>query len=118
MTKKNEQERVDDLATELRRALVECGAIIPTTPEEVALAEKHQKLDLSPTQIDIAFGELEKAINNPEVDLSFVKLNASILPIETGELSMAARNGCEIDESTRAKIEETVNKILEKPSEE
>lgn len=115
MTKKNENESADDLAPELRKALVECGAIIPTTSEEVALVEKRAKSKLTAAQIDAAFGKLEEAIDKPDEDLSFVKLNASILEPRTDEMSMAARNGCEIDDETRAKIDETVEKILKKP---
>lgn len=114
MTKKNENESVDDLAPELRKALVECGAIIPTTSEDVALVEKNIKSKLTSAQIDAAFGKLEEVLGKPE-DLSFVKLNSSILQPQSDEMSMAARNGCEIDEETRAKIDETVERILKKP---
>jgi len=90
MTKRNPHVNSDDLPSELHKALIECGAVIPTTPEEVLLAERHHKAKTSPEQIEAAFQKLE----------------------------MAPRNGQELDETTRAKIEASVEKVLRKPSQD
>jgi hypothetical protein len=115
MTKKHPHEATGDLPSELCKALIECGAVIPTTPEEVALAERQHKVKASPAQIEAAFKKLELALDNPTDDLSFAKINDALQTIQNEDLAMAARNGTELDEETRAKIEESVQKTLRKP---
>jgi hypothetical protein len=118
MTKKHPHEAKDDLPSELRKALIECGAVIPTTPEEVLLAERQHKVKAPPVQIEAAFKKLELALDDPTDDLSFAKLNDPLLTMQNEELAMAARNGTELDEETRAKIEASVQKTLRKPSQD
>jgi hypothetical protein len=115
MTNRTANESIDDLPTELRKALVESGAVIPTSPEEVVLAEKHFRIKTVPSEIDAAFNKLEEAFNNPDDDLSFIKLSTSFMTLKNEDLAMAARSGTEIDDETRAKIEETIKKVLQMP---
>lgn len=115
MKNKHPHEATDDLPPELRKALIECGAIIPTTPEEVLLAERQHKAMISPAEIDAAFKKLELALNDPTDDLSFAKVNDVLVTMQNEDLAMAARNGEELDEETRAKIEKSVQKFLGKP---
>ena len=118
MTKRNPHVNSDDLPSELHKALIECGAVIPTTPEEVLLAERHHKAKTSPEQIEAAFQKLEMALEDPADDLSFAKVNDVLITMQNEELAMAARNGQELDETTRAKIEASVEKVLRKPSQD
>ena len=115
MTKKNPQESTDELPPELRKALIECGAVIPTTPDEVLIAERQHQIKTAPAQIDTAFRKLEKALADPTTDLSFAQLNDSLKMPKNEDLAMAARNGSELDEETRAKIEGSITKALRKP---
>jgi len=115
MTKKSPNENNDDLSSALHKALIECGAVIPTTPEMVLLAETQHDAEVSPAEVDAAFRRLESTLNDPIVDLSFIKMNDTLLTTEPEDLAMAARNGTELDEITRAKIEESVQKALRKP---
>jgi hypothetical protein len=115
MTNDNSQQPPDEMTPALRKALVECGAIIPITPEEVFLAEKQLSIDAEASHVDSAFKALEDALDDPSKDLSFMRLDDSVAPQKGGDLAMAARNGDELDEETRAKIEESVRKALRKP---
>jgi len=115
MTKKYPHEDTDELPPALRKALIECGAVIPTTPKEVLLAERQQKTKASPDQVEAAFQKLELALDDPTDDLSFAKINDALLTMQNEDLAMAARNGMELDEETRAKIEESVQRALRKP---
>ena len=105
----------EDLPPELRKALIECGAVIPTTPEGVLLAEQQHIVKMSPAEIDAAFKKVELALNDPADDLSFAKANDALVTIQNEDLAMAARNGEDLDEETRAKIEESVQRVLRKP---
>ena len=115
MTKNNPQESTDEFPSDLRKALIECGALIPTTPDEVLLAERQLKVRTTPAQIKAAFSELEKALDDPNTEISFVRLDDSISVVKNQDLAMAARNGTELGDETRAKIEDSVDKALRKP---
>lgn len=115
MIKKQQKESTDELGPKLRKALIECGAIIPTTEEEVLLAERQHKVKVTPSQIDAAFRKLETALDDPTTEVSFAHPNESLLTRNHEDLSMAARNGDELDEETRAKVEATVERVLRKP---
>ena len=69
----------------------------------------------TPAQINAAFSDLEKALDDPTSEINFVKLSESISVMKNEELAMAARNGNELAEETRAKIEKSVNNALKKP---
>lgn len=115
MNIRNPQESTDELPSDLRKALIECGALIPTTPEEVEVVEKQLEIRATPAQINAAFSELEKALDDPTSEINFVKLSESISLMKNEELAMAARNGNELAEETRAKIEKSVDNALKKP---
>jgi len=79
MNKNNPQESTDELPSDLRKALIECGALIPTTPDEVEIAEKQLEIRATPAQINAAFSELEKALDKdavivPELGTEYYKL--------------------------------------------
>jgi len=118
MTKENEKDRNDDLPVELHKALIECGAVIPTTPEEVALAERHLKTKVLPSQIEAAFSKLEESLDKPGDNLDFVKMNPIAVLYDTPGLALAARNGTELDEETKAKIDQTLKKIRKESSDD
>jgi|SRR5947209_10687921 len=115
MNKNNPQESTDELPSDLRKALIECGALIPTTPAEVEVAEKQLEIRATPAQINAAFSELEKGLDDPITEIKFVKLSESLSVLRNDDLAMAARNGNELAEETRAKIEKSVDDALKKP---
>jgi hypothetical protein len=115
MTKNNPQESTDEFPSGLRKALIECGALIPTTPEEVLLAERQLKIRTTREQIKAAFSELERALDDPTAEISFARLDDSVSVVKNQDLAMAARNGMELGDETRAKIEDSVDKALRKP---
>lgn len=105
----------DEMTPALRKALVESGAVIPTTPSEVKLAEKHLKRRVKPNEVEAAFARLEKALDNIAPILEFMQLDKCVMPPAEGGLSMAARNGGELDAETLAKIEESIARATRKP---
>ena len=115
MNKNNPQESTDELPSDLRKALIECGALIPTTPDEVEVAEKQLEIRATPAQINAAFSELEKALDDPASEICFLKLSETLSVLRNEDLAMAARNGNELAEETRAKIEKSVDDALKKP---
>jgi hypothetical protein len=115
MNKNNPQELTDELPSDLRKALIECGALIPTTPNEVEIAEKQLEIRATPAQINASFREIEKALDDPTTEIEFVKLSESLSVLRNEELAMAARNGNDLAEEIRAKIEKSVNNALKKP---
>lgn len=115
MTNENSKQATDELTPAVRKALIECGAVIPVTPEEVLLLEKQITVKAKPAEIEAAFKKLEKHLDDPSTRLSFMRLDDSFKPQNEDEFSMAARKGCELDDETRAKIEASVLKALQKP---
>src|SRR5690242_1663194 len=113
MPNESEKHSVDELTQTLRKALIESGAIIPVTPEEVELAERHLTGGVTSRDVDAAFIKLEKSLQNLS-PVSFMQLEETIaIPIKN-DFAMAARNGEELDAETMAKIENTVNQIIGK----
>ena len=100
----------DDLTPELRKALVEIGAVIPTTTADVALAERHLECQLSQSQIDASFSQIERMLAHqsaPKAAPVRYKTNAA----SSMGLALAARNGSEIDEATKRTLVVNVDTI-------
>lgn len=95
----------DELTGPLRKALVELGILIPTTPEEVALAERHLTNATTPEQIEASFDRLEATLDDDSCATAFMQLHESILLPTEGCISMAARHGIpNLKAETLAKI--------------
>ena len=105
----------DEMTPALRKALVESGAVIPTTPSEVKLAEAHLTGNVTRLQVEAAFARLEKALDDIAPAPAFMRLDECVMPPADGGLAMAARNGGELDTETLAKIEESVARATRKP---
>jgi hypothetical protein len=99
----------------LRKALVESGVVIPTTPTEVDLAEARLTRKVTPKEVEAAFARLEKALDELSPAPAFMRLDECVIPPADRGLAMAARNGSELDAETLAKIEETVVRATRKP---
>jgi hypothetical protein len=106
MSRKAQDSAGEELTPEIRKALVEFGAHIPTTPEEVELAEAHLTLKLSSAQLDEAVARIEKK-NSNSATLSFICLTKSTPP--TDGLALAARNGKKFTPETIKKIESSID---------
>ena len=105
----------DDLTPEIRKALVEIGAVIPTTVAEVALAERHLDCQVSLSQIDASFAQIEQMLawqSSPNTGAPVMRYTTNAASC-TG-LALAARNGTEIDEATRAIIEADIAEATNK----
>jgi hypothetical protein len=105
----------DEMTPALRKALVESGALIPTTPREVRLAETRGECHLTQKEISESFAQLEKALDGASSDPAFMRLDESVTAPAGNGLAMAARNGDALDAETLAKIEESVNRATRKP---
>lgn len=105
----------DELTPTLRKALVELGFILPTTPEEVGLAEAHLTDGTTPEEVEASFQKLEQMLDDESLAPSFMRLDESVVSPTNCGLSMAARNGVELDEETLARIEESVARATRKP---
>lgn len=99
----------------LRKALVETGAIIPTTPGEVRLAQSALARYPNQQEVDAAFVKLEQALGDTS-PAPFMQLNDCVAPSADGGLSMAARNGEELDPDTLARVEESIAQAARKSS--
>ena len=109
------KQAADELTPALRKALVELGAIIPTTPEEVELAEAHLTDGTTHEEAEASFKKLEQILDDDSLAPAFMHLDESVAsPTDCG-LSMAARNGDELDAETLARIEESVARATRKP---
>ena len=104
----------DELTPELKQALVEIGAIIPTTAAEVALAENKLAAAPSKAKMNAAFDAVLRMIDNDTTSEAFV--HSVAVPAEADyEFAMAARNGVVLDAETLAKIEADVARATQKP---
>ena len=113
MPDKTPKQTADELTPALRKALVELGTIIPTTPDEVALAEAHLTDGTTPEEVEASFKKLEQILDD-SLAPAFMRLDESVVsPTDCG-LSMAARNGDELDAETLARIEESVARATRK----
>ena len=101
----------DILSSELRKALVEIGAIIPTTAAEVALAERHLKCQVSERQLDESYLQIQEILKSQSQQKPAVRYKSGAVAA-TG-LALAARKGTQIDEVTRAKIEADINQAIQ-----
>ena len=115
MPNENPKHSADEMTPALRKALVESGALIPTTPAEVELAEAHLTRHVTAQEVDAAFAQLQKALNDTSPDPAFMQLDESVIPPADSGLAMAARNGDKLDAETLAKIEESVARATRKP---
>jgi hypothetical protein len=94
----------------LRKALIESGALIPTTPTEVRLAQRFLTESLTPDQIDAAFSKLDSMLETDSPAPPFIELDEP-LPSPGGQgMASAARNGSELSESLLARIDEDVDR--------
>lgn len=105
----------DEMTPALRKALVESGALIPTTAEEVKLAETHLTRNVTPQEVEAAFTKLEAALDDTAPVPLFMHLDECVVPMPESDIAMAARNGAELDAETLAKIEECVARATRKP---
>lgn len=103
----------EELTPELKQALVEIGAIIPTTAAEVALVENKFNSALPKAEVSAAFDAVLRMMDGDRSSKGFIKPIA--LPAAGDyELAMAARNGHALDAETLAKIEADVAKATRK----
>ena len=77
MSDNTPKETNDELTVALRKALVEIGALIPTSPEEVRLVENHLTIGTTPEQVELAFKKLEQKLGDP-VASPFMRLHESV----------------------------------------
>ncbi|WP_395741687.1 hypothetical protein [Prosthecobacter sp.] len=106
MSSQSTNQSNDDLRPEIRKALVEIGAVIPTTVSQVSLAERHMDCQVSQSQIDASFAQIEQMLtwqSSAKTAVPVMRYTTDAASF-TG-LALAARNGSEIDEATRSKIE-------------
>lgn len=105
----------DEMTPALRKALVESGALIPTTPEEVELAEAHLTRDVTRQETEAAFAKLEAALDETTPAPQFMRLDDCVVAAKDSDFAMAARNGTELDAETLARIEESIARATRKP---
>jgi hypothetical protein len=103
------------MTSSLRRALVESGVVIPTTLEEVKLAESNCAREVSRDELDASFAKLEQALDGNAPEHSFMHLHQCVMPSTEDGLALAARNGKPLDAETLAKIEDDVSGVIRKP---
>jgi hypothetical protein len=109
----SERPNPEELTPALRKALVELGAVIPTTPEEVVLVETKLTHKVSARETQQAFERLEQSLDDPH-ESSFMRLHDCVLaPAEDG-LAMAARKGIKLDREMLEKIAKSVARARSK----
>lgn len=116
MPDSNAQPPSDEMTPALRKALVELGAVIPTTPQEVKLVESQLGPEPTRSEIDAAFESVLHVLEDSNSDKPFIHLDESVVDATDNMLAMAARNGSELDEETLAKIERDVAAAIRKPA--
>jgi len=104
----------DELTPELKTALVEIGAIIPTTAAEVALVENKFTAALPKPEVNAAFDAVLRMMDGDASSEAFIKPSA-VSAVGDYELALAARNGNALDAETLAKIEADVAQATRKP---
>ena len=114
MPETNPQHSADEMTPALRKALVEIGAVIPTTPQEVKLAEAQLGTEPLRSEVDAAFAAVLHALDDRESSRPFMRLDESDIAASNNELAMAARNGTELDAKTLAQIERDVAAVTRK----
>ena len=108
------QHSADEMTPALRKALVEIGAVIPTTPQEVKLAEAQLGPEPPRSEVDAAFVAVLHALDDTKSSKPFMQLDESVVAAADNELAMAARNGTELDAETLAQIERDVAAVTRK----
>lgn len=97
----------DKWTSALRKALVEIGALIPVTPEEVKLAEARLTDGTTPEEVEASFKKLEETLDD-NAPVPFMRLHESVqLPSEDC-VSMVARNAANLKTETLARIAHVV----------
>ena|SRR5216684_745708 len=114
MPNENPKHSADEMTPALRKALVESGVVIPTTPSEVELAEAHLRRNVTPQEVEAEFARLEKALDDITAAPAFMRLDECVIPPADSGLGMAARNAGGLDAETLAKIEESVARATRK----
>lgn len=105
----------DELTPELKQALVEIGAVIPTTAAEVALVENKFTTALPKTEVNAAFDTVLRMLDSDASSEAFIK-PVAMSASGNHELALAARNGVTLDADTLAKIEADVAHAIQKPN--
>ena len=95
----------EEITPALRNALVELGAVIPTTPEEVQLTELDVAEDTEREELDAAFDRLKRQLAGDLPASAFLNVAQTNTVSEESGLARAARKGGELDAETLAKIE-------------
>ena len=113
MPNENSKHSGDEMTPALRKALIESGALIPTTPNDVVLAQRLIDSRVSPEIIAAAFARLERLIDDAETNSTFIKIDGPM--VSDGLQSMAARNGEELDAETLAKLDQAITEAIDKP---
>jgi len=108
----------DGISPSLRKVLIEVGALIPTTPQEVEIAEARLNSDLPAEVVSAAFAKLEQMIDDESPSTPFMSFREPIIISEECGLAMAARNGAALDPETLQRIEESVAQALLQPPRE
>lgn len=115
MPERNPQHSADEMTPALRKALVELGAVIPTTPQEVKLAEAQLGPEPLRSEVDAAFADILHALDDTQSRKPFMQIDEILIAAADSELAMAARNGTELDAETLAQIERDVAAAIRKP---
>ncbi len=115
MPDSNTPHSADEMTPALRKALVELGAAIPTTPQEVRLVEAQLSSEPSRSEIDAAFATVLHALDDSKSSKPFMQLDDAVVSAADDGLAMAARNGSELDATTLAQIERDVASATRKP---
>lgn len=108
------KQSADELTPELKQALVEIGAIIPTTAAEVALVGNKFTAALPNSEVNAAFDAILRMMDADASTDTFIK-PVVMSVVDDYELAMAARNGHALDAETLAKIEADVARATRKP---
>ena len=103
MSNSSSPQSEDIISPDLRKALVEIGAMIPTTAAEVTLAERLLDWQVSESQIGKSFLQIQELLKGSSRPKSVVRYKGGA--VATTGLALAARKGTQIDETIRAKIE-------------
>lgn len=114
MSESQPKQTADEMTPALRRALVEIGAVIPTSIQEVKLAEAKNGPEPGSGEIEAAFDAVLYALDSTESTKPFIRLDESFSAASSNNLALAARNGNELDAKTLAQIESDVANALNK----
>lgn len=114
MSESQPKQTADEMTPALRKALVEIGAVIPTSIQEVKLAEAQNGPEPERAEVEAAFDAILYALDSTESNKPFIRLDESFSATSSNNLALAARNGGELDAETLAQIEIDVANALNK----